>query len=202
MVENSSCFDLVYKRLSESKGVQVIKLLNSDEKKIILDLETSVEDKIAYGMCRTYNEGIREALNRSYTLAMVIDTEVFEYPHHPLMRMVLEEAIMGEQINDPNKLAILKQDRTNFFLWENFVIYTSRLPKDRESRQKLRIIYQKRGVPQLYGIRCVKDDVFGTLSSEGDKIMKEMISFPSDNIVMGTSLIGFNQDNLESGLLP
>ena len=192
MEKNNLCLEIVQKKLTESKGIEALRFLKVDEKRQILEIENLAEGKIAYGMCKTYNEGVREALQRHYTIAMVMNTSIFEYPHHPLMRMVSDNDVVGEQINDLNVIAELKRNRANFFLWENFVIYTSRLPKEREARNKLRIVYIKRGAPQLEGIPCVKEGVFGTLSSEGDALVKEIISFSSKDSFMGTSLIGFN----------
>jgi hypothetical protein len=186
------CLEVVQNKLKEGKGIQALRSLNIDEKKQVLEIEAKVEEKIAYGMCKTYNEGAREAIKRDYTIAMVMNTSIFEYPHHPLMRMVSDNTIVGEQVSDPSIIAELKINRTNFFLWENFVIYTSRLPKEREVRQKVRLVYLKRGVPQLEGIPYVEGGIFGTLSSEGDALVKGILSFSSSNQLMGTSLIGFN----------
>lgn len=180
------------KKLRESKGVQAIRLLGEDEKKLLLKTETIVEDKIVWSMCSTLNEGIREAIQRDYTIATVMNTSIFEYPHHPLMKMLYNGIVVGEQIPDLDMIVELKKDRTNFFLWEDFVIYIPRLPMEKGAKQKLRLVYLKREAPQLEGIPCVERGVIGIPSSEGDALIKEILSFPSQDPMTGSCLLGFN----------
>ena len=147
-------------------------------------------------MCKTINLGIREAINRDYTVALVIDTSIYEYPHHPSMVMVYDDKIVGEEIKDLKKIDELKKIRTNFFLWDKFVIYTLRLPKGKEARQRLRLIYNPRGVSQFDIIGCVKEGIFGTPSSEGDILVKNLLDYISKDSILGTCLIGFDVNKL------
>ena len=193
MERTDLCLEIVQNKLKECNGVITCKLLKADEKKLIQQIETQIEEKIAYYMCRTLNEGVREALQRDYTIAVVLDTSIFEYPHHPFMKMVFNDTVVGEQISDLDKIIEYKKDKKNFFfLWENFVIYTSKLPRERGGREKLRLVYVKRRAQQLEGIPCVERGVFGTLSFEGDAIIKDILSCSSPDSFIGTCLIGFN----------
>ena len=194
--DSKPCLDLVLETLNNVKGVKKFKVLSTEEKKRILKLEEEVEDKIAYGMCKTINLGIREAINRDYTVALVIDTSIYEYPHHPSMVMVYDDKIVGEEIKDLKKIDELKKIRTNFFLWDKFVIYTLRLPKGKEARQRLRLIYNPRGVSQFDIIGCVKEGIFGTPSSEGDILVKNLLDYISKDSILGTCLIGFDVNKL------
>ena len=188
----NDCLELILKTLRDCRGVKTLKVLTTEEKKKIIEVEEEAEEKVAYGMCKTLNQGIKETLNRDYTVAFVMDTSIFEYPHHPYILMVYDDTIVGEQVKDLKKKEELKRDRTNFFLWDNFVIYTQRLPKEQEERQKLRIVYPPRETLQLEGITCVEKGTFGTPSTDGDSLVKKLLSFASVNSVMGTCLIGFN----------
>lgn len=143
-------------------------------------------------MCRTLNQGIKEALQRDYTVAVVMNTSIFEYPHHPYMVMVYDNNIVGELVEDLNRIHELKKDKTNFFLWENFVIYTPKIPRGREEMQKLRMVYLPRPAPQLEEIACVSEGVLGTPSTEGHILLKQLLSFISIDSVMRTVLLGFN----------
>lgn len=143
-------------------------------------------------MCRTLNQGIKDALQRDYTVAVVMDTSIFEYPHHPYMIMVCDDNIVGELVNDLKRIDDLKKDRANFFLWDNFVIYTQKLPRGREAMQKLRMVYLPRPIPQFEEVTCVGEGVFGTPSTEGHILLKKLLSFTSIDSVIGTFLIGFN----------
>ena len=192
MERANDCLELILKTLRDCRGVKTLKVLTADEKKKILEVEEKAEERVAYGMCKTLNQGIKETLNRDYTAAVVIDTSIFEYPHHPYILMVYDDTIVGEQVKDLKRIEELKRDRANFFLWDNFVIYTERLPKGREERQKLRIVYPPRETLQLEGITCVEKGTFGTPSTDGDTLVKKLLSFASTDSVIGTCLIGFD----------
>lgn len=192
MEDSKPCLGLVLDTLNNFKGVKKIKVLSVDEKKRILELEEKVEAKIAYGMCKTINQGIREALRRDYTVALVIDTSIYEYPHHSSMVMVCDEIIVGEEVKDLKQIDELKTIRTNFFLWDNFVIYTQRLPKEKEVRQRLRLIYNPREFPHLDIVNCVERGIFGTPSSEGDVLVKSLLDYSSEDLLLGTCLIGID----------
>lgn len=192
METTNDCLELVLETLRGCRGVKTLKVLTANERRYIFKLEEKAEERIAYGMCRTLNQGIKEALQRDYTVAVVMDTSIYEYPHHPYVLMVYDDAIVGEQVKDLKRIEELKRDQANFFLWDNFVIYTQRLPKGREKRQKLRIIYPPRETLQLEGITCVEKGTFGTPSTDGDNLVKKLLSFTSTDSAMGTCLIGFN----------
>jgi len=192
MERANDCLELILKTLRDCRGVKTLKVLTADEKKKILEVEEKAEERVAYGMCKTLNQGIKEALNRDYTVAIIMDTSIFKYPHHPYILMVYDDTIVGEQVKDLKRIEELKRDRANFFLWDTFVIYNQRLPKEREERQKLRIIYPPREALQLEGINCVIKGTFGTPSSEGDILLKKLFLFDSSNSMIGTGLIGFD----------
>ena len=188
----NACLEFVLELLRDDKGVKTLKVLTATEKRNVLEVEEKAEEKISYGMCRTINQGIKEALQRNYTVAVMMDTSIFEYPHHPDMVMVYDDTIVGEQVQDLKRIDELKKDQANFFLWENFVVYTPSLPRGREEMQKLRIVYIPRVAPQLEEVVCVGEGVFGTPSTEGHILLMKLLSFTSTDSVMGTYLIGFN----------
>jgi len=192
METTNDCLELVLEKLRGCRGFKTLKVLTANERRHILEVEKKAEERIAYGMCRTLNQGIKEAIQRDYTVAVVMDTSIYEYPHHPYVLMVCDDAIVGEQVKDLKRIEELKRDRSNFFLWDNFVIYTQRLPKEQEERHKLRIVYPPRETLQLEGITYVEKGTFGTPSTDGDTLVKKLLSFTSNDSVMGTCLIGFN----------
>jgi len=181
----------VIRTLRECCGVITARLLSEEEKQMVLDLEKTVEEKIVFGMCKSLNEGVRAALQMEFTVAMVIQSSKFPYPHHPHVSMRCKDQVIGELITDDRELEELKKNPHNFFLWENFVVYVKRLPKDPEGRSKLRIIYPPREAIQLQGLPSVKCSVFGTPSTEGDALIKRILDVPSEEGAVGTCLVGF-----------
>jgi hypothetical protein len=189
---NPECLDAVIRALRDCRGVLETRILTEEEKRRVLEVEKKAEEKVAYGMCKTLNRGVREALAREYAVALVIDSSLFEYPHHPHMRMVCGDVVVGEQVRDNMRIEELKKDRSNFFLWENFVLYMPKLPKGPEERKKLRLIYTERPAVQLEGHPCVERSVFGTPSMEGDLLVKELLAVDSDKPTVGTCVVGFD----------
>lgn len=181
----------VIRTLRECCGVIAVRLLSEEEKQMVLDLEKNVEEKIVFGMCKSLNEGMRAALQMEFTVAMVIQSSKFPYPHHPHVSMRCDDQVIGELITDEGELEELRKNRHNFFLWENFVVYVRRLPKDPAGRRKLRIIYPPREAIQLQGLHSVKCSVFGTPSTEGDVLIKRLLDVSSEEGAVGTCLVGF-----------
>lgn len=181
----------VLKRLSEGRGVIVARLLSAEEKQQLLALESAVEEKVVFGMCRSRNDGVRAALHLEFTVALVIQSALFPYPHHPHISMQCDDQVVGELITDAAQLEDLKTNRQNFFLWDNFVIYMSRLPTDPATRRRLRIIYPPREALQLRDFPSVARTAFGTPSTEGDAWIKCLLAVPADDGAIGTCLVGF-----------
>ncbi len=182
----------VLRTLQECRGVLAIKLLSKDEKKEILDVEGGIEERIVYGMCKSLNKGLREALKREFTVAMVIQTSEFQYPHHPYMNMVYGDQVIGELVEDEGEVEELRKNPQNFFLWKNFVIYVKKLPRNTKERDMMRVVYLPREPLQLEGVPSVKNSVFGTPSVEGDVVVKRMLKIQSEESVIGTCLVGFD----------
>ena len=178
--------------LSHDEGVITTRLLSNEEKYRILNQEQEAEDRILFGMCKSLNEGVRDAIDSEYTIALIINTSIFRYPHHPHMSIIWNDQIVGVQVNDDEKIKELKKDRFNFFLWDTFVIYMKKLPKAPKDRDQIRFVYRCRVPLQLEGISSVCNPVFGTPSTESDLLIKDMLHIEAKDAVIGTCLIGFD----------
>jgi len=187
-----ACLNEAVDVLKGCRGVEDIRFLTTEEKDRLLAVEEAAEDKVAYGMCKTSNMGLREALLRDITAVLLIDSSTYEYPHHPSMAMVYDGIIVGEQVKDPDKREELGKNRTNFFLWDEFVVYTPLLPREKEAKQRLRMVYKPMEVNQLEPVHCVDEAVFGTPSTEGDTLLKELMNWGKTHPDIGTCVIGFN----------
>jgi len=174
------------------KGVLSVKMLGECEKAELLSAESKSEERVVLGMCRSYNRGIREALERDASIAIVINSSEFLYPHEPHMHMLYKDEVVGEEVYDERKASELRGSRNNVFLWSNFVVYQDRLPRDRKGREEMRITYLPRSFPELAEIGRVEDGVFAEPSMDGDLTVKRMLNFHSTDPVVGTCLVGFN----------
>ncbi len=93
-----ACLDDAVDVLRGCVGVKDIQFLKPEEKDRLLAVEEADEDKIAYGMCKTSNKGLKEALLRDFTAVLLIDSSIYEYPHHPYMVMVYDDILVGELV--------------------------------------------------------------------------------------------------------
>jgi hypothetical protein len=182
----------VLRTLRECRGVIAIKVLSEEERREILDIEGRVEEKIVFGLCKSLNKGLREALQREFTVAMVIQTSEFQYPHHPYMSMIWGDQVVGELVKDEKKVEELRKNPGNLFLWENFVVYMKKLPRNPKERGEMRVVYLPREPLQLKGLPYIKNSVSGTPSTEGDTLIKKMLAIQSEELTIGTCLVGFN----------
>lgn len=179
-------------KLSCDAGVISTRLLSKEEKQQILSKEEEAEDRIIFGMCKSWNEGVRDAIDCEYTVALIIDTSLFQYPHHPHMSVMWKDQIVGEQVTDDDRIQELKKDRFNFFLWDNFIIYIKKLPKAPKDRNQIRFVYRRRTPRQLNELSFIDNTVFGTPSTESDLLIKKMLHVCANEAIIGTCLIGFD----------
>ncbi|KUO39200.1 MAG: hypothetical protein AVW05_04595 [Hadesarchaea archaeon DG-33] len=182
----------VLQTLRECRGAVAVRVLAEEEKKALFELERRVEDNIVFGMCKSRNDGVREALQREFTVAIVIQSSIFQYPHHPHMSLRYDDQVLGESITDREKREELRNNASNFFLWDDFVVYMKKLPRGREAREKMRMIFHPREPLQLRGVPCVANSVFGTPSTEGDALIKRVMNLQGEDAQLGTCLLGFN----------
>lgn len=179
------------------EGVIKLKLLSTEDKKTILEVEKREEDKIAWGMCKSINEGIREALNREYTVGMIIDSSEFQYPYHPHMVIKYRDEIIGEEVSE-EKATELRSEKTNIFLGENFVVYFHRIPREPEAREEIRLYYLTRPFEIPAGPTIMSNCVLGVPSVEGDAKLKELLNVDMKELEIGTCLVGYNSSSLTS----
>jgi len=179
--------------LMRTRGVLLAKELEEDEREQLLSAEAKSEEKVILGMCRSCNMGVREALKRDASIVIVINSSEFIYPHEPHMRMLCDGEVVGEEIYDEGKAAELRKSRSNaLFLWDNFVVYRDKLPRDRKGREEMRLTYLPRPFPELMSIKHIEDSVFAEPSMEGDTSVKRILKFSSMDPVIGTCVVGFN----------
>lgn len=173
-------------------GVITVKVLSRDEIREILLIETEEEEKIVFGMCKSINKGIREALGMEYTIGLVIKSSEFQHPHHPHMVMICGTEVTGELISDEEKIQEMRESTSNFFLWDNFVVYMKKLPRNPRERSEMRVVYEPGKPHFLKGLSFIQNSVFGTLSIKGDSYLKKILSISSKDPMIGTCLVGLD----------
>ena len=178
--------------LKHLKGVLAAKVLTEAEKIQFLELEKRNEDKKYFEMCKTLNKAVRIAMERNVTVAMVIQTSEFKYPPSPYMQMIYKDQIVGEFVYDKDKKIQLQTSKENVFLGENFVVYLNKLPKDASTREDMRMVHIPKQFVELEKLNGIKHAVFGEPCTEGDHLIKKLLSIETADKTAGTCVIGFN----------
>jgi len=181
----------IMRTLEALEGVIGLRLLNTEEKDEILKVETQEENQIVWGMCRSFNEGVREALNREFTVAIIVDSSRFKYPYHPHMEIRHKDKIVGEEVNE-EKAAELRKEKTNIFLWDTFVIYFGNMPRGPAAREEMRLYYRARPFEILKNSNIIGNCVLGVPSMEGDARIKALLNAATGRPEIGTCLVGYN----------
>ena len=65
--------------ISSVKGIKKLKLLSKQEKEEVLRYEREAEKRCLMGLMPGVNQGVREAVSRTYTVA-ALTTDEFEWP--------------------------------------------------------------------------------------------------------------------------
>jgi len=181
----------IVEALEALKGVMRVRLLEPEEKDEIIEIEMKEEEKVVWGLCRSFNEGVREALGREKTAAMVIDSSSFQYPYHPHMKIRYRDRVLGEEVSE-EEIAELKEKRPNFFIGDDFVLYLDRFPRHPKRREEVRLYYLARPFKIEECNSKVEDCILGVPSAAGDKKMKELLNVETIEPEIGTCLVGYN----------
>jgi len=174
-------------------GVVQVMVLDDAQKKSLLEIEGRNEEKKFMGMCKTYNKAARDAISRACTLAIVIKGGQFKSIPFPRMRMMYKDKdeLVGEELYDKERIEVFKKDSKNVFLWENFVIFMNKFPKDRAEYERIVIIHTpSEEIPK--DASGFGNLVMGEPCAESDQTIKEWFGFKSQEGIFGTILIGFD----------
>jgi len=85
--------------LKSLKGVEDVKLLTESEKQEIMKVEEEAEKCSLMGLMPGVNQGVREAISRTFTLAAITNNE-FEWPVKGTVKFVYRGEVIGEEIRD------------------------------------------------------------------------------------------------------
>jgi hypothetical protein len=172
-------------------GVVQARILSNSEKKLLTEIESRNEEKKFMGMCRTHNKAARDGMSRKHTLALIIKGGQFKAIPFPRMKMMYKGELVGEELYEKDRIEELKKDSKNLFLWENFVMFMRKMPKDRSEYDRVVIIHTpSKHIPQ--DLSMFENLVMGEPCGESDLVIKEWFGFKPQEGIFGTILIGFD----------
>jgi hypothetical protein len=195
---SAKCTERVCSIVKECKGVcSVLQPLDDAQRKRVLDLEIAEESKLVQFGAGIENQGVKEVLTRDVVL-LITNNETFEYKD-PTILLKANDEIVGEEISDPARLEEIRGKPGYFFTGKGsrpFVIYTHKLRGKKGVPVKFTTLPFslphegfKKGLESTDGI---SDLICGWPSRSVDQYLKQTFNLPTDDLRLGTLLVGFN----------
>ncbi|XRH75257.1 MAG: hypothetical protein ACO0C9_07115 [Candidatus Methanosuratincola verstraetei] len=171
--------------LRRIEGIISVKELTEEEKSEVLKLEEQAEKGVLMGLCRGINIGVREALKKAKVFACATD-RCFKWPQSSYIKIVCGEEVIGEDVNEQQRLERLKCEGN--IVAGTLVFYRDkmRLFKDRRDETMVQILPLEMG--EILG----KKVVVGSPSPPADLFLKSRMGIDTGCTGLGTVLIGID----------
>ncbi|MDI9643338.1 MAG: hypothetical protein QFX37_07440 [Archaeoglobales archaeon] len=176
--------------LKSLRGFEDLKLLTESERKEILRIEGQAEKASLMGLMPGINQGVREALSRTFVLAGITNDE-FEWPIKGTVRFVYKGEVIGEEIRDKEELEKLKSEG-NRVIGDIFVLYSEKIAKLGITDLRIAtLVIPPLELSWLNKVPHAKRVVVGSPSTPSDLYIKKLMNWKGDG---GSVLIGFELD--------
>lgn len=178
--------------ISNLDGFLTLGVLTQMDKEHIIALESEEENVDFLGFKR-YNEGLREALNREYSIALVFRSSIFPMPHKPPVKLMYKGLVVGEMLYDNVRPGY----KGRFIeVFKGFVIYPDLMPKEYSEKMHVKLVYLKRFPEFVVGLNDIIDDpVFGDPSPKVHDFLLKKFKISSIFDDIATGILGFNIKN-------
>jgi hypothetical protein len=195
---SKECVEKVCSIVKECRGVcSIVEELDDTQRKKILELEKAEENKLVQFGAGIENQGVKEVLTRDVVL-LITNNQNFEY-RDPTIILKAEEEVVGEEISDKARLDEIRGKPGYFVTGKSerpFVIYTHKLRGKRGVPVKFITLpfslpddRLRKGLEDTDG---VSDLICGWPSRSVDQFLKQTFGIPTDDVQLGTLLVGFN----------
>ncbi len=173
-------------------GVLATEILTQIDKETLIVLE-SEEENVEFLGFKRHNEGLREALNRDFSIALVFRSSLFPMPHNPPVKLLYRNLIVGEMLYG-NTPPSYKGRAVEVF--KGFVIYPNLLPRERSERAHVKLVYLKR-IPQfISGLDdSIENPVYGDPSPKAHTFILNKLKVSAAFSDIATGIVGFNIRN-------
>ncbi len=175
--------------LYATPGIIDVGWLSPEDRQEVRKREELVE-KEGLALAGTYhNIGIIEVLERQQVCA-VLNNNDFRHATEPALAWVCGDVVIGEEIVDERRLEELCQHRDVKVLGKNFVLYFDRIRQTRG--QKPNFVVKGLAFPEIQHLPFVADVLSASPIGSADIYLKKRFAWQSDDLALGTILIGFN----------
>lgn len=173
--------------LKSIKGIREVRLLTNLEKEELIRIEEEAEKAMLMGLLPGVNQGVREALSRTFVLAAITDND-FEWPIRGTVKLVYEGELIGEDVRDRKELERLKNEG-NKVMADSFVLYVEKMSRLGIKRFKdMTLVIAPLDLSWTKEVPYAKHVVVGSPSPLTDLCIKRIMGWKEGG---GTILIGF-----------
>ncbi|RZN61264.1 hypothetical protein [Methanonatronarchaeum sp. AMET6-2] len=177
--------------LGEIKGVGLVRVLSSEEKDRVIELEKEAEGNVIMGLGRGDNQGVKQALDRDVTVVFTTDKD-FRWPEGSNVVIKHEGEVIGEEIDSEEELRRLEQSERDVSISGSFVLYKDKLDTGAmHGGEEPVVLFPAKRFRRLEDVDDCCDPVFGSPCPPADNYLKEVCGIKDDK-EHGTALAGFD----------
>jgi len=179
--------------LKDVKGIVKATPFSNDHRRKMLDIEQEAEKKAFMGLGKVVNAGVRKVLTYEFIYVALTNMD-FAWGAHPSLVMRKGEELVGEEVQDKQRIAELSKRKDVWFMHQNFVIYKDKVSFPQDLMKKI-CHFEIPGLPAEW---CLVEDenfecrsvIYANPSTLGDIYLKKQYFNEIDEKGLGTILIG------------
>jgi hypothetical protein len=176
-------------RLKRTPGVAKCKILTDEERRLAMQLESSVMGQDQPMGMRIANEGIADVLGRDH-VALIAHSKELRHPPGPIVVIRDNGSIIGEEIWLSQQLEKLSTDSNAILLGKSMVLYRDALARARG--RPLTLSYRALPFPELDEVDEISNVVSVTIGSSTHIRLSQKMGWDFNNPDLGTVLVGFD----------
>ncbi len=177
--------NFVKENLKSITGIEYVFNINEEIKCKIIELENEANGKVLMGMGIGDNQGIKEAFNRKYLLA-VITNKHYKWPSPPNVIMMQNNSVIGFDCTESDSEKYKNDD--NYTVFGTFVMLKNKVPG---SSGKPIVVLPSKPYPELESLCGDINSVIASPSTPSDEYIHNVFNIQHKN-GNGTIIVGFD----------
>ena len=193
MIEGERRDELILAALSRTRGIVRAAPIADKDRRSILEVEEDAEARSLMGLGKVINAGVREVLECDWCYVALTDLE-FSWGNGANLIMKKGDEVVGEEVENKEKIERLSKDPNVWFLHRNFVVYKDKISFPRDVMEKI-CYFEIPSHPADWFVLEEADFryqfiVYGYPSTPCDVFLKERYFQGRDERGSGTILVG------------
>ncbi|WP_455284801.1 hypothetical protein [[Eubacterium] cellulosolvens] len=180
----------VIKRLKQTPGLVACWVLPDEERDSLRRLETEANLRLGLQGMEIVNEGIKNVLDRQHVI-IIHHSPALRHPPGPIVVILDEERVVGEEIWEPGKAEKLAGDPTVILLGKSLAFNREALMRARG--KPLKLAYKALPFPEVEELPGIRDVISVTITFPAHFLVARKAGWDEKDPTLGTVLIGFNE---------